>query len=364
MNKIINFKKLLFFAFILLSILNFSQQNQLKISDLQPKSEDFVFPLISYPSNPVVENKINTFLQVSELEFIPGSATNPSQLAATAKNSYQNYIYFYSWERLASPKNILSLQLEGEATGAYPEGFTTYRNFDLRTGNLINLQDLFLPSSYTKVEKLINGKVRKIITDYIAHLKSSSTQDEETAEQIMMYESCFTENTLAYLKFYIEKDQITFVASRCSNHAMQALDDLGSHQLSFKLKDLEKYWSPFAKNLWSEAQVAIPSASFQNKLFRGKIDSKYPIMLLVQNVEDDGSLSMVYWYEKSKKLIEWSGALKSNHLSATENDFYDEGAREYIPRAKVEATLTDRTIKGTWRDYKTNKILKLELEQL
>jgi hypothetical protein len=53
--------------------LSFSQQKSLTIKDLPPKSEDSVFPLISYAVDSRVENKINTFLQVDQLEYIPGS---------------------------------------------------------------------------------------------------------------------------------------------------------------------------------------------------------------------------------------------------------------------------------------------------
>lgn len=347
-----------------MSILSFSQQKNLKITNLQPQSENFVFPLISFKEKPLVQDKINTFLQVSELEFVPGSGENPFQLASTATNSYTNYVYFYSWKKLDSPKNVLSFQLQGEASGAYSEGFITYRSFDLRTGNFLNLQDLFQPNSIAKIEKIINGKIRKRIKDYIFELKSSPTRDQDEEEQMTMYENCFTENTLPYLKFYLEKDQLTIVAGRCSNHAMLALDDLGSHEIVFKFKELEKYWSPFARNLLSDSAVAVSSGSIQNKLYQGRIDGKYPIMLLVKDIYEDGSLSIVYWYKKNKKLIDWRGTFRNNHFSATEDDYHDEEMKKWIPRAEIEADLNNRNITGTWQDYRTKKYLKLELEEL
>lgn len=103
----------------MISGLSFSQQKNLKITDLQPKSEDFAFPKVSYPEKPFVENKINTFLQVDQLEYVPGSEGSPSQLVSTGKTSYSNYVYFYGWEKLKTPKNILSIAITGEASGAY-----------------------------------------------------------------------------------------------------------------------------------------------------------------------------------------------------------------------------------------------------
>ncbi|KIA85968.1 hypothetical protein [Kaistella jeonii] len=357
-------KKGVLFALIFLSVFSFSQQKNVKITNLQPQSEDFIFPLISYSQKAVVQQKINTFLQVDELEFVPNSGKNPYQLASTATNSYQNYLYFYSWKRLGTPRNILSLEMEGEASGAYPEGFTNYRNFDLRTGNFINLEDLFQPNSYFKIEKIINDKIKKRVKDYIIELKAAPTRDQDKDDQIAMYQDCFTENTLPYLKFYFGRNQFTIVAGRCSNHALRALDDLGSHEIVFKYKELEKYFSPFAKNLLSDSEKVISPGSIQNKLYKGKIDGKYPIMLLVKQIYDDNSFTCVYWYVKNKKLIEWHGTFKNNHISATEDDYHDENLKEWIPRAKIEAHLKGTKIVGTWQDYKTKKNLNLELEEL
>lgn len=357
-------KKGVLFALMFLSVLSFSQQKNVKITNLQPKSENFIFPLISYFQKSLVEKKINTFLQINELEFIPNSGKNPYQLAATATNSYQNFLYFYGWKRMVTPNNILSIEMEGEASGAYPERFTSYSNFDLRTGDFINLEDLFKPNSYAQLEKIINNKIKKRVANYIAELKSSKNKEEDSDDQIAMYEACFTEYSLPFLKYYFEKNKLAIVAGRCSNHALLALDDLGSHEIVFNIKDLNQFWSPFAKNLMSDSETAISQANFQNKLYKGKIAGKFPIILLIKRTYEDGAFSAVYWYEKSTKIIEWDGSLKNNHISATENDYYDEVQKKWILRATIEGNVAGKKITGTWQDYKTKKDLNLELEEL
>jgi hypothetical protein len=355
--------------FLLVSGLSFSQQKNVKINDLQPKSENFVFPVVSYGDNPAVAHKINTFLQVNELEYVPDSGGNPFQLASTATNSYSNYVYFYDWEKLDTPKNILSIGIHGEASGAYPEEFADWKNFDLRTGNYINAEDLF-QSGFTKtVENMIRKKVKKRISDFLVKLKSEKNRTEEAEDQIAMYEGCFTEYTLEYIRYFFEKDKLTFVAGRCSNHAMRALDDLGSHEIEFSYKELEKYWSPYAKNLISGSEKT-DKTSFQNKLYKGKIDGKYPVTVFItrfyKNGENNGpdSFNAFYWYDKNKKLIPWDGKMSGNHISITENDHYDEAAGKWIPRAFVEANMNGSKISGTWQDDKTKKYLTLELEEL
>ena len=354
-------KGLLFF--ILISSLCFSQQKNVKITDLQPKTEDFNFPKISYTEKPLVENKINTFLQVDQLEYVPGSDVSPSKLVSSGKTSYSNYVYFYSWEKLETPKNILSIAIDGEASGAYPEGFSIWKNFDLRTGNFINAKDLFQPNSVKTIENLIQKKVKKEVNDFLIQLKAEKNPSEEVSEQISMYEDCFTDYTLEGIEYYFPKNKIRFIAGRCSNHAMRALDDLGSHVVEFSYKELEKHWSSYTKNLLLDSEK-VDKTSLDNKLYKGKIDGKYPITVLINQVYADGSFSAKYWYDKNKKLIQWDGKLKGNHISIIENDYYSEETNQWIFKALVEADVQGNKIIGTWQDYNTKKYLKLELEEL
>jgi hypothetical protein len=354
-------KKML--LFLLISGLGFSQQQHVKITDLPPGSEDFVFPFISYPQNQKATGKINTYLQVDQLEYIPGSAGNPSEKVSSGKTSYSNYVYFYEWEKLPAPENILSIALEGEASGAYPEGFKIWKNFDLRTGNLINAKDLFQPNAVKTIEGMIRKKVRKEIDDFLKDLKSQKDSSEETKDQIALYEDCFTDYTLGGVQYYFTKDKIRFIAERCSNHAMRALDDLDAHEVDFTYKELEKYWSLYAQNLLSGAQQT-SQTGFGNKLYHGKIDGKYPVTVLMGNVNEDGSFSAKYWYDKNKKLIEWHGKIKGSHMSLVESSEYSEEARQWMVTALIEADLNGNKITGTWQDQKTRKNLKLELEEL
>lgn len=349
--------------FLLISGLSFSQQQKVKISNLQPKTEDTVFPVVSYSENPRVENKINTFLQVDQLEYVPRSGGNPFKLASTATNSYSNYLYFYDWKKLETPKNILSIGINGEASGAYPEEFADWKNFDLRTGNYINPEDLFQAESFKTINGLIQKRIQKRVGDFLTKLKSEKNPSEETQDQIGLYEDCFMEYTLNGIKYFFGKDKLTFVAGRCSNHAMRALDDLGSHEIEFTYRELDKYWSPYARNLISGSEKT-DITSLNNKLYKGKIDGKYSITVLISQVYDDGSFSAKYWYDKNKKLIEWGGKIKGNHISIIENDYYSEETNQWVFKALVEADLQGRKIIGTWQDYKTKKYLTLELEEL
>ncbi|KPE51960.1 hypothetical protein [Chryseobacterium indologenes] len=349
---------------VLISVLSFSQQKNVKISNLQPASENRYFPLVSYTDKPAVAQKINTLLQVDQLEYVPGVGGNPFALVSGGENA--NYVLFYNWEKMDTPKNILSIAMEGETSGAYPESFYLWKNFDLRTGNLINARDLFRPDAVKTIESLIQKRVRKEINDFIIRLKAEPEQTDEILSQIGLYEGCYTDYTLAGIGYYFKTDKIKFITERCSNHAMRALDELAEHVIEFSYKDLDKYLSPYAKSLLNGSDV-VEKTSLQNKLYKGKIDGKYPITVLIKEVygnKNESSVAAVYWYDKNKKLIEWHGKLKDNHISLTENDYYSEETRQWMLKGFVEADIKGNEISGTWQDYKTKKYLTLELEEL
>jgi hypothetical protein len=91
------------------------------------------------------------------------------------------------------------------------------------------------------VENLIQKNIKKEVNDFLAQLKAEKNPSEEVEDQIAIYEDCFTDFTLEDIEYYFGKDKLTFVAGRCSNHAMRALDDLGSHVVEIPYKDLERY---------------------------------------------------------------------------------------------------------------------------
>ncbi|MFC3159313.1 hypothetical protein SAMN05443633_103232 [Chryseobacterium arachidis] len=355
-------KKFLFF--LLISGLIFSQQKNITIKNLSPKTESFAFPQVSYPQNPRIENKINTFLQVDQLEHIPGAGGSTSQAASSGKTFYSKYSYFY-WEKMESPKNILSIAMDGEFSGANPEDFSIWRNFDLRTGNLINVKDLFQPNAVKTIEDLIQKSIKKEISDFLAQLKAEKNPTQEILDQIALYEGCYTHHTLGGVGYYFAENKIRFIAGRCANRAKRQLDELDYYVIEFPYQELEKYWSPYAKNLLSDSDK-IDATSLSHKLYKGTIDGKYPITVLIGDVYGEGELSVSakYWYDHKKKLIEWHGNLKGNHLSLLESDYYSEETRMWILKAAIEADLKGNKITGSWQDEKTKKYLKLELEEL
>lgn len=365
---------------LFVSSIAFAQSDKAKLTDVlpyntskdRPEYEQYHFPELNYPEKKVAE-KINTFLQVEYLEHVPGVfKKHPFEKVCYNPITENPNTSFDGWEKLGTPKNILSLKIEGEYNGAYPEHFDNWRNFDLRTGNPILLKDLFVKSKTKDLENILTKRVLKKIKDYLLEIKDSlanpklvGEERERFAEQEEMYNSCLENGKVVsfeYVEYYFTKDSMVFVEGRCSNHAMHALDDLDAFYLPIAYKDLGDYFSAYGKSLFEgKTTTAIPSNIPDGKIYKGTVGNIPVTLIIYQQIGDDGSFTCHYWYDKHKIPIECSGTFLDGKFELTEHELLVDGSE--MNSADINAAWIDnRKIIGTWRSEKTGKVLKILLE--
>jgi hypothetical protein len=351
-------------------------QNNVTASDVKPYNtskdkpeyEGYHFPEITH-SNKKITEKINTFLQIEYLEHPPGVyKKHPFEKICYDQNEYRPHTSFDAWEKFNTPKNILSLKIEGEGTGAYSEYFEQYRSFDLINGNPILLKNLLLQSKTAELNALLKQKVRTEIEDYLKEIRDSVASPKITAEdrerygaQDTMYTYClddYRESTIDYYEYYFTKDSITFVLGRCSNHAMRALDDLYVFYLPMSYKDLDSYLSPYGKSLFlSKVTPTINPETPDGRMFKGTIGTIPVTFIIYEVIGNDGSFSAQYWYDRHKIPIDLSSFYQKGHFS------FKEYGESDSPTAIIEADwVNNHKIIGTWKDTKTGRVLKLALE--
>jgi len=356
---------------LLLSSYCFSQ-NSFKIQNLKPYFDESQFPEIIYEGNPKVAAKINTFLQLENLEHLPGMfKKHPFEKVAYDPENCCSSVAFYAWEKFKTPKNILSFSMEGVATGAYPEEFKIYKNFDIQTGNPIPMKEIFTSKGLLAVNKILNQKVKITITEYISQTKkdakSETLNDEEKqyfSEQLSMYEECLEgieNNTMDYYSFCFSGDSIIFSRGRCSNHALRALDDLDVFLNAFRLSEVKKHLSAYGISLMEGRDSQFKSKALDWKMYKGKINSKYPITAVISEIYDDGILNMKYWYDKVKTPIDLQGYLRDGNFEMTELQ-YQESSQTTLPMALLRGKYSDGKLIGTWTNAETDEVLKFELE--
>lgn len=349
-----------------------AQNKEIKVSDLKPSYAENKFPLVS-TTNPKVTENINTFLQLNYLELLPGTyKKHPFENVATDRptrfEDNHSTIGFYNWTQNPTPGNVLSLSMECEYTGAYSESATTYHNFDSRTGQLISLSSIIKKEELNRFNQLLNDKVKQKVTDFLSTVKIALTtldsiKDKEEysrhTEQISMYNYCMEDNDAydsKYYNFYFLKDSLHFVRERCSVHANMAIDDLYEMDMAFSYSQMDRYFSAYGKNLISNTSEIIKNETPEGKLFKGKLGS-LSISAYLKEINVDGSLDMVYWYDKYKIPIEWDGHLTDNHFTLEESS--PDSDSHLI--ATIEANWANDKITGSWTNAKTKQVLKLEL---
>lgn len=338
------------------------------MEDLKPNFNKNKFPNIQFPKNLKVQNKINTFLQLEHLEHLPNVyKVNPYEKLRIDENNDMYSVTFYDWKVNKTPKNILSLVINGESMGAYSEEYITYNNFDLRNGNKIFANSLFTNEGKTKITDFLNQCVNHEINIFLKGIKeivpgeNETKEDEEfkemITEQISMFKECLNYSntyTLENYDFTFQKDSIIFYRGRCSNHAMRALDDLDTFKISISYKELEKYLSPYGKSLCFDNSKIIETSMIEGKMYKGKINDKYPITAIIQNINSDNSTSIIYWYDRYNLPITCYGKFIHNQLFLNEEN-------ETGENIVIEANYVKNKIIGNWENKTNNKTFKLEL---
>jgi hypothetical protein len=360
--------KIFFLLLIIISSKIYSQNLDLKITNLKPSKEENIFPEVKCATKPRIEEKLNLFLQLEYLSHLPGKFVKNPFEDATYSSNRSGITSLFDWKVNKKTGNVLSLTISGESTGAYSENFDNYENFDLRNGNSIALFEVFAKNRSDELAKKLNLVVKKTIANFLKEIKPSKNKkiskvDEETfADQVLLYKSCLEgvlDYKLDYYKFYFTKTGITFVRGRCSNHAMRAIDDLDSYFVHIPYKEIDSFLTTYGRDLIHNKSENSNTNSPEGKIFKGKINNKYPITALIKKINEDGSLEMNYWYNKVNKPIEWSGNFTKNHFSMSEID-----SENNSTIATIEADfINNKKIIGTWTNDSTKEVLKLELEE-
>ncbi len=354
----------------LLVQLSVGQTNQISVKNLNPATDDYLFPEVHSTSNSKIAEKINIFLQLQYLQHLPGVyKKNPFEKVTYNDQKLNGSFTFYGWNKEETPVNILSLSLNCEYSGAYLEGYESHHNFDARNGNTILLSDIIKPNQQLNLAKLINQKVKREITAFLSETrKNLQTTDsikqrelfDRYSAQIDLYENCLTDYTeyqLDDFNFYFTQNQLNVLRGRCSSHVNRAIDDLYEFDIPFDYTSLKEYLSDYGKSLLYNTHVNnAKSMSPIGKIFKGTI-GKNAVTMVIPQINYDSSLTITYWYDKYKTPIECHGTLKNNHFYLMEQSTDDISGLIGI----IEADWNNGSIKGVWINQKTKKEYSIAL---
>lgn len=258
---------------------------------------------------------------------------------------------------------ILSLEIDAEGCGAYCEEYRQYFSFDAQTGRFLLIDDILTRRGLSEIgrrlfverQRQYRQQVRTLRRE-LANARKAGNWTRENIEdseaRLALNEDCLANlreapddaalrKSLQSTRFVPTGQGLTFIAERCSNHASRALDDLGEISLTLGLKALDALLQPYGRYLLSgEGDATAPAAPY-GQVLHGKVGTA-PVTLRIDPPNGDNSFSGLYYYDKYRKPISFSGQRAGKRLEFTEAAAQGE-AGSFVLNEEFGA------LSGTWR---------------
>ena len=250
---------LFFFISFFMTVYSFSQFYSVEeIHQVNPyDSIEYIFPKIVVSENSIVTKKINDILRIDFLEATTETPENhifDSIWAVKDRFWSLNYI---DDKMEPNTNSIVSLSISGERCYAYCEENISDYTFDVKTGERLALDELFIKTGLTLLIDSINLSKIKLITEKLIEIKDTITHekfvDEENYYKDMfeMYTECLENKIqLEYIHgFLISGNKITITTDRCSSHVNRNIDELWDFKFTFDLEDWNNFLTTYGKTL-------------------------------------------------------------------------------------------------------------------
>lgn len=147
----------------------------------------------------------------------------------------------YTWlesfdhEVLYNANHIFSIRLTAEGSAAYPSTANRWVTVDLRTGEILTLEDLFAEDTGPQLLKLINQKM-------LANEEAAIKEDPEVKQALQDQRSSYGDDIQPgagkldfedISGFFISETGVTFVYDYGFPHVMLALEPSGHYEFTF-----------------------------------------------------------------------------------------------------------------------------------
>ena len=347
---------------VILSIPTMVSANNFKMKDVQnPAFNASHFPFISSAKYPQSAANMNIFLQYEFFEktFKEKDFSNKLLSPFRTTDDYRNGYSIYSID-MNEKRNYVEVSFSSDFCGAYCEGLDKTFVFDIYSGQLVTLIDLFSAEGMKGLQKQIIAKNKQRIEPYLKNPPTENDPEHYDGvyflykicnEEIAKYHSNINENT----SFYIADGAIRITHSRCSNHASRAIDEIGQFVNKFTFKELEPYFSTAGKQYLSDHQYQLSSFKTSSKVFHGKVANKYPITI----VSLHGGYS-AYWYDKYRTPIELRKEIdKTTGDLFIKEVYFDNEVDKWVENAHWRVKKGDNGFSGTYTRLSDGKEMSI-----
>ena len=309
--------------------------------------------------------KINAglFLQTigDASELVPPA--DPMQALKGLGDEVRRSLPSMDYQVLVNDGHVLSIVISGEGCGAYCETYEKPVAFDVSSGRLLTPQDLLTPQGRAALIKRVEADDIRSIREEIRHLRAEQKKQAspDNDEAIAMYETCLKEKQgrepayrwLGILS--VLPDGLAFGRGRCSNHAMQGLDELGNFSTTFKAAELERWLTPYGKAIVSRQTPTAQPASSLGQWLHGTLGSGTAVTLYVRPpLFERDSVHGFYFYDRYRKPITLSGTWQGDMLALVESNADNQPQADLVLKAGAQG------LSGTWKRRSDGKAMPLK----
>lgn len=290
------------------------------MTDIVELNEDgssrFQFPDFYWDEGALNEsNKINTFLQVVELQNVPGQAEDEhifDQVRFT-QEPFRIGTTSIAYQINAQTPSFVSLTFDSEYQGASISTVQRTYNFDLGRGQPFVLEQLLTPQGMQWVQQHVKGERESMVVESIqlASLERYEGAQEDLARIHEIFNICkpkladLTGDALVF-----SADSVVIKGSACisSRDDMRLVapfeNKLTFAQLKPHLNDYGRCMLVDQELPCRPPELLLPAPG----VWSGKIDNQYRVELVISEVDKkDGSVVAWYYYESQRKLIDLTG---------------------------------------------------------
>ena len=304
---------------------------------------------------------INTWLHATTLQKLPGHYKSSAFEDVWPQGDSQSGVTYLGFSIGTNAPGFLSLRIDSEYMAAHPNQTERNYNFDAITGQPITLRDIFSPDGLqqlsTQVSQLRVARAKSFVAGGTVAGTRLADDQEIAATQRDMYTACLDSlgrDDLSADDLSLGGKQLTLRHDSCAAHIDKGIDDLGEFAVRLPYEALQGQLNGYGRCLLVDKRTDCPrgNATLSASVWRGKLDGRYPITLVLENEGPDSTISGAYFYDKYARYISLSGKRDAQgRLELSE---------EGPPPATFSLKATDTVLSGTWQQD-GGKSLPIEL---
>lgn len=333
-----------YYLFFLLSVIPFillAQDGYFKIQKISDKEGYIFFPILSGRDSYVV-SKINTHLQLGELEILYKENNKDIFEQVTRQ---QIGIYGrktdIDYNILSNTKQNFAVCFTETSCGMTCNYWVSYHNFNPLNGDKYLLKDFFSEPEYKNFHAYVTDKRQANIKRQLL-APEYKIDYEEFADELLELISNDELNSFYFTEDSIYFDNFNLLSKNSPFHGLD-------HITGISINEIRKFLSDFEFMVLVNGKEGVNYKSrTEPQLYEGIICSNLKIYLLFRNEYDNDYIG-IYAYEKYKKGINLRGKIVNNKIVLTECD------DELEEVAELTFTKKGKRLSGTWKDLRTKK---------